>query len=362
MSLHELSNDDAMSDSDRSCDNEISCEENEVSATSATSALASRCVSHEEILDRLPLTYRGNLALRLLVTALSAFLVGMVGTFAHRMGASSNIPYGLVLGFVILGLSAWSARMRAGYAGLSVHVVVSYWVIWHLAAHYGPQLSLLTPIGFGQESGLPFFSIYAGYSWLYGSLVLHVLIFILPQRFCTMIVASKAVRKARSQGVSIEHNPDNIDETIVYAASRGTANILERTQGSITQTDTPEEILQSDEQAQVEQPDQVDQDHESEQSVQSGQLVQSEQSVYSEQSVQSEQSLYSGQPIQTEHTHHVPQIEHVQLMQHVSAARPIEQDIQQHLLPLHSDQQEELSALQSGNPSQIDTPSDQPEQ
>ena len=61
--------------------------------------------------------------LRGLVTVVAGILCGIVGTFAHRMGASANIPYGLVLAFLILGISAWCARSRLDVVGLALHLM-----------------------------------------------------------------------------------------------------------------------------------------------------------------------------------------------------------------------------------------------
>ncbi|WP_314686624.1 alcohol dehydrogenase [uncultured Bifidobacterium sp.] len=114
--------------------------------------------------------------LTLAAGAASAF----VGTFAHRMGASADIPYGLVLALAIVGASAWSARSRSGIVGLGLHLVSSSMVAWGMAFG-GPGGDATTPVGFSGGS-LPWFSQHAGYIWLYGLIVVQVLLLVLPAR------------------------------------------------------------------------------------------------------------------------------------------------------------------------------------
>ena len=60
----------------------------------------------------LPWSYRQRPWLRYLIDVVSGAALGIVGTFAHRMGAAQNIPYGLVLALLLVALGAWSARSR----------------------------------------------------------------------------------------------------------------------------------------------------------------------------------------------------------------------------------------------------------
>ena len=113
----------------------------------------------------MPWSHRQNVFVQMSVTVLAGAGSGFVGTLAHRMGASVNIPYGLVLAFVILGLSAWCARARLGASGLALHLIASSIVAWGLAVG-GAAGDVLVPVGFA--SAMPFFSQHAGYIWLYG--------------------------------------------------------------------------------------------------------------------------------------------------------------------------------------------------
>ena len=66
-----------------------------------------------------PWSYRQNALVKSLITIAAGVASAFVGTFAHRMGAELNIPYGLVLAFLLIGLSTWCARSRMGAVGLA---------------------------------------------------------------------------------------------------------------------------------------------------------------------------------------------------------------------------------------------------
>lgn len=130
--------------------------------------------------DDLPWSHRQPTVIRLIICILAGVAVGVVGTIAHRMGASMNIPYGLVLALVIVGLSTWCARSRAGVTGLALHLIFSSATAWAIAV-YSPGGGTLTPIGFGGE--VPFFSDHVGYMWLIGMIVVQIMLLLCPSRW-----------------------------------------------------------------------------------------------------------------------------------------------------------------------------------
>ncbi|WP_239512338.1 alcohol dehydrogenase [Bifidobacterium aerophilum] len=130
--------------------------------------------------DPRPWTHRQSYPVRMLITLLAGVAVAVIGTFAHRMGASMNVPYGLVLAYVILGLSAWCARARCGVTGLAVHLIASTATAWMIAAGSGNDA--LTPIGFNSDD-LPYFSQKAGYLWLIGMIVVQLAFTLMPPRW-----------------------------------------------------------------------------------------------------------------------------------------------------------------------------------
>ncbi|MFC5222960.1 alcohol dehydrogenase [Bifidobacterium leontopitheci] len=134
-----------------------------------------------------PWSHRLNPALAILVTALAGIASGLIGTFAHRMGASANIPYGLLLAFVLLALSTWCARARLGVAGLAVHLITSSGVVWMIATQGTGDA--LTPIGFSGGS-IPYWSQHVGYAWLIGCIVIQLLMLPMPARWFTIPAAS----------------------------------------------------------------------------------------------------------------------------------------------------------------------------
>ena len=62
----------------------------------------------------LPWSHRLPVWARFLVDLFAGAVVGVIGTMAHRMGASANIPYGLVIAYALVIISTWSARSRDG--------------------------------------------------------------------------------------------------------------------------------------------------------------------------------------------------------------------------------------------------------
>lgn len=78
----------------------------------------------------LPWSYRQRPWLRYLIDVVSGAALGIVGTFAHRMGAAQNIPYGLVLALLLVALGAWSARSRDGVAGFALYFIASTTVLY----------------------------------------------------------------------------------------------------------------------------------------------------------------------------------------------------------------------------------------
>ena len=113
-----------------------------------------------------PWSYRQNALVKSLITIAAGVASAFVGTFAHRMGAELNIPYGLVLAFLLIGLSTWCARSRMGAVGLALHLIASSLTAWG-----------------GFQGDMPFFSQHAGYIWLYGLILVQVVLLILPARW-----------------------------------------------------------------------------------------------------------------------------------------------------------------------------------
>ena len=97
----------------------------------------------------LPWSHRLPVWARFLVDLLAGAVVGVIGTMAHRMGASANIPYGLVIAYALAIISTWSARSRDGVSGLALHLISSSLVVWTVMAGYGPGGDAMIPVGFG---------------------------------------------------------------------------------------------------------------------------------------------------------------------------------------------------------------------
>ena len=134
----------------------------------------------------MPWSHRLPAWARLLIDLIVGVAVGMVGTMAHRMGASANIPYGLVLAYALVAISTWSARSRDGVTGLALHLIGSSLMVWTVMAGYGPGGDAMIPVGFGDSASLPYFSDNAGYFWLYGVVLIPLVMLASPKRWFTM--------------------------------------------------------------------------------------------------------------------------------------------------------------------------------
>lgn len=92
-----------------------------------------------------PWSYRQNALVKSLITIAAGVASAFVGTFAHRMGAELNIPYGLVLAFLLIGLSTWCARSRMGAVGLALHLIASSLTAWGMALTTHPAKRSSSP-------------------------------------------------------------------------------------------------------------------------------------------------------------------------------------------------------------------------
>ncbi|MCI1219206.1 MAG: alcohol dehydrogenase [Bifidobacterium sp.] len=131
----------------------------------------------------LPWSHQFNALVRALICLAAGVGVGVIGTFAHRMGAARDIPYGLVLALAIVSISTWCARSRSGATGLALHLIASSAAAWLIALGY-PHGDALTPSGFG--GAVPYFSQHVGYLWLFGMILVQVALLLLPARLLRM--------------------------------------------------------------------------------------------------------------------------------------------------------------------------------
>lgn len=117
----------------------------------------------------------------ILTTVLMAACAGLVGTFIHRLGASDNIPYGLLLAFTLLIISSYRSRFLLKIAGLGLHLFVFSMVIWAFSG-YGPGADVLLLIPNKTTVDLPWFSQYVSLLWFFGSVAVQLIMLILPAK------------------------------------------------------------------------------------------------------------------------------------------------------------------------------------
>ncbi|WP_236036734.1 alcohol dehydrogenase [Bifidobacterium simiiventris] len=167
-------------------------------------------------IEQLPWSYRFGYPVRLLITVAAGVGAAVIGTFAHRMGASMNIPYGLVLAYMILGLSTWCARSRCGITGLAMHLIASTTTAWMIAAGSGNDA--LTPIGFNSDS-MPYFSQKAGYLWLIGMIIVQLAFAFMPPtwfRLDAPKTAQTATFDSATTADSSEHDGESASTDDAY--------------------------------------------------------------------------------------------------------------------------------------------------
>lgn len=102
------------------------------------------------------------------------------------MGAMYNFPYGLVIALLLVTLSACFARMLCGMFGFILHAIVCCSVVWMIALGwfriFGAFRGVLVAVGFGVDN-LPWIAQNAGYFWLYGIIIAHVVLLFMPNKF-----------------------------------------------------------------------------------------------------------------------------------------------------------------------------------
>ncbi|MFT8638780.1 alcohol dehydrogenase [Bifidobacterium sp.] len=141
----------------------------------------------------LPWTFRPNVGVRLFVSLVLGFVVAIIATPVHRMGASENIPYGLVLALILVGTSAWEARARSGIIGLVLHLTASCFGATMLAGQ-GFMGDVLVPVG--GEAFTTFFGLHVGYFWLLGLILVQFVIAMLPLPWFTVVPRLSDARSA----------------------------------------------------------------------------------------------------------------------------------------------------------------------
>jgi hypothetical protein len=173
---------------------------------SAETAVVSAPV--QQPLRHIPWSYQLGVPWRLLISLVSGFLVAVVASGTHRMGAEENIPYGLLLSFVLVGMSAWAARSRSGVVGAAFHLIASSAMAW-LMAFPGPGGDVLVPVG-GKGVFLSFFGLHAGYIWLFGLIVLQLAMMVLPGRWFLVEGSEQAKGTVSSEREQHAPEPDGV--------------------------------------------------------------------------------------------------------------------------------------------------------
>lgn len=117
----------------------------------------------------------------LLITIASACAVALIGAVAHRMGAASNIPYGLVLSLMMVAGSTYAARRRGGGLHVGVHLSISGLITAYISQTAVNTRALII-MGFAVDN-YPYWTQYVGIWWMLGMVVVQLVILLLPRRW-----------------------------------------------------------------------------------------------------------------------------------------------------------------------------------
>lgn len=101
--------------------------------------------------------------------------VGVLGTLVQRSGAAQGLPWGMVLAYLLVALTAWWVRCDSGTMGLALHLVASTVAVWLLSMR-GPGGDVLMPYA----SFPAFFAKYAVFLWMGGLVLIQTLAICLP--------------------------------------------------------------------------------------------------------------------------------------------------------------------------------------
>lgn len=137
---------------------------------------------------------RATLIKRICVALVMGVVVAFVGTMIHRSGAPIGIPWGLALALALLAAAAWIARCDLGQIGVGFTLLSTSIVIWALALSSGGNESVLIPIG--SPAFTTWASKYAGYIWLFGSIAIQLIVFLLPSSWFPQRPDRRAAKSA----------------------------------------------------------------------------------------------------------------------------------------------------------------------
>ncbi|MFD0705095.1 alcohol dehydrogenase [Alloscardovia venturai] len=114
---------------------------------------------------------------RWVVTLVTAVIVAVAGMFTYRLGAAYSIPYGLFLTLFVVGVSCFLAGLRGGLWHEFVHAVISTVIVWMMAFS---STSSSTVIALGGAALTNFWSFHASAIWLYGIIVVQIVVSLFP--------------------------------------------------------------------------------------------------------------------------------------------------------------------------------------
>lgn len=122
-----------------------------------------------------------SVARQILRTIGSAVAVACIGAASHRMGVQYNIPYGLVLSYLMVAGSTFAARRRGGGLHVGLHILCST-VVTGIISQLATQTKALIILGFADNT-YPYWTQHVGVWWMLGMVVVQLIVLLLPSKW-----------------------------------------------------------------------------------------------------------------------------------------------------------------------------------
>lgn len=149
---------------------------------------------------------RPSSAVNIGMTIVSALVIGVVGTFTYRLGAAYSIPYGLFASLLVAGILSFLAGVRGNIWHEFLHAAISTVVVWGLASQ-GTSTSALVVVG--GSAFTTYWSVHAGYFWLYGIILVHVIVVFFPYKW---LDAFRDTRDNSARTSTASHDNSELDK------------------------------------------------------------------------------------------------------------------------------------------------------
>jgi hypothetical protein len=131
----------------------------------------------------IPWSFKLPVGWKIVISCVSAVIVMFIGTAISRSGAQYFVPWGLLVGFVLIFASSWSARARGGFMCSLFHFIVTWICVWLFLGFIGYGPGEVYPMLLGSVEGANFLMQNSAFIWIGGLTVIQVVVAFLPKKF-----------------------------------------------------------------------------------------------------------------------------------------------------------------------------------